>query len=71
MEILSNRIKIVLFIDILFEVYYKIKYFQKGLISLQDFRGGGATKQVTELAYGEVVAMLKAAGRPLTLTFKP
>jgi hypothetical protein len=41
------------------------------LISLQDFRGGGATKQVTELAYGEVVAMLKAAGRPLTLTFKP
>ena len=36
------------------------------LIALQE---GTATKQVTELAYGEVVALLKAAGRPLTLTF--
>jgi hypothetical protein len=36
------------------------------LVALQE---GTATKQVTALAYGEVVALLKAAGRPLTLTF--
>jgi len=30
---------------------------------------GVQSKQVADLAYGEVVTLLKGAGRPLTLTF--